>query len=63
MWEHPDTESSHKEFENAVRIFQDELEQRNGILQGGTLCAGSILCTLSVNSEVALPRHLLIGYR
>lgn len=49
MWEHPDTESSHKEFENAVRIFQDELEQRNGIIQGGTLCAGSILCTLSVN--------------
>ncbi|KAI6764487.1 hypothetical protein HG530_008276 [Fusarium avenaceum] len=48
MWEHPDTESSHKEFENAVRIFQDELEQRNGILQGGTLCAGSILCTLSM---------------
>jgi hypothetical protein len=48
MWEHPETESSRKEFENAVRIFQDELEQRNGIIQGATLCAGSILCTLSV---------------
>ncbi|WZH40605.1 Zn_clus Fungal Zn 2-Cys 6 binuclear cluster domain containing protein [Fusarium acuminatum] len=48
MWEHPETESSRKEFENAVRIFQDELEQRNGIIQGATLCAGSILCTLSM---------------
>lgn len=48
MWDEPKAEEAHAEFEKAVRIFQDELEQRNGIIQGGTLCAGSILCTLSV---------------
>ncbi|KAM0273837.1 hypothetical protein ACHAPA_001415 [Fusarium lateritium] len=48
MWDQPETEEARVEFEKAVRIFQDELAQRNGIIQGATLCAGSILCTLSM---------------
>lgn len=55
VYEQPETDETHSKFRDAPRIFQDELQERNGIINGGTLCAGLILCTLSVGFVIEHP--------
>ncbi|UZP36722.1 hypothetical protein NXS19_004538 [Fusarium pseudograminearum] len=56
--EYPETEEAYSQFRNALRVFQDELEERGGTLNGGTLCAGLILCTLSILQDLPWTNQL-----
>ncbi|KAH6988841.1 hypothetical protein BKA56DRAFT_477064 [Ilyonectria sp. MPI-CAGE-AT-0026] len=49
MSQHKDVaEEAHLSFERALHIFKNELSNCAGVMKRGTLCAGLVLCTISI---------------